>query len=101
MTCLADEVRGSDGDREKGPADGWPSALFHSARRGYAEGSGGVGARRRPLLGSGGGHGGEGRDPMTDGRRQQMRAGDADRDRVTGILGVAYTEGRLSKDEYD
>ncbi|HET9079451.1 MAG TPA: DUF1707 and DUF4190 domain-containing protein [Trebonia sp.] len=31
----------------------------------------------------------------------RMRAADADRDRVAGILGTAYTEGRLSKDEYD
>jgi DUF1707 SHOCT-like domain/Domain of unknown function (DUF4190) len=34
-------------------------------------------------------------------RRGKIRAGDADRDRVAGILGTAYTEGRLSKDEYD
>ena len=31
----------------------------------------------------------------------RIRAADADRDRVAGILGTAYTEGRLSKDEYD
>jgi hypothetical protein len=30
-----------------------------------------------------------------------MRAADVDRDRVAGILGAAYSEGRLSKDEYD
>jgi hypothetical protein len=30
-----------------------------------------------------------------------MRAADADRDRVAGILSTAYSEGRLSKDEYD
>lgn len=30
-----------------------------------------------------------------------IRAADVDRDRVAGILGTAYTEGRLSKDEYD
>jgi hypothetical protein len=30
-----------------------------------------------------------------------MRAADADRDRVVGILGTAYSEGQLSKDEYD
>jgi len=35
------------------------------------------------------------------GERAKMRAGDADRDRVAGILGTAYSEGRLSKDEYD
>jgi Domain of unknown function (DUF1707)/Domain of unknown function (DUF4190) len=40
-------------------------------------------------------------DPMAGGRRAMMRAADADRDRVAGILGVAYSEGRLSKDEYD
>jgi len=30
-----------------------------------------------------------------------MRAADADRDRVVGLLNAACTEGRLSKDEYD
>ena len=30
-----------------------------------------------------------------------MRACDADRDRVAELLSVAYSEGRLSKDEYD
>lgn len=30
-----------------------------------------------------------------------MRAADADRDRVVEFLNVAYSEGRLSKDEYD
>jgi len=30
-----------------------------------------------------------------------MRAADTDRDRVVGFLNTAYTEGRLSKDEYD
>ena len=38
---------------------------------------------------------------VADGGRGRMRAADADRDRVAGILGTAYTEGRLSKDEYD
>lgn len=33
--------------------------------------------------------------------RGKMRAADADRERVAEILGSAYTEGRLSKDEYD
>jgi len=33
--------------------------------------------------------------------RGKMRAADADRDRVVGMLSTAYTEGRLSKDEYD
>jgi len=36
-----------------------------------------------------------------DGERGKMRAADADRDRVVGILNTAYSEGRLSKDEYD
>src|SRR6516225_9879435 len=35
------------------------------------------------------------------GGRGQMRAADADRDRAVGLLNTAYTEGRLSKDEYD
>jgi hypothetical protein len=40
-------------------------------------------------------------DPVAGGERGKMRAADADRDRVAGILGTAYSEGRLSKDEYD
>ena len=40
-------------------------------------------------------------DQVAGGKRRQLRAADADRDRVAGILGEAYTEGRLSKDEYD
>jgi hypothetical protein len=39
--------------------------------------------------------------PVAGDRRGSMRAADADRDRVAGILGTAYAEGRLSKDEYD
>ncbi len=35
------------------------------------------------------------------GERGKMRASDADRDRVVEHLNVAYSEGRLSKDEYD
>jgi DUF1707 SHOCT-like domain/Domain of unknown function (DUF4190) len=35
------------------------------------------------------------------GPRTTMRAADADRDRVAECLGAAYSEGRLSKDEYD
>jgi hypothetical protein len=38
---------------------------------------------------------------MYDGERATMRACDADRDRVVEHLNVAYSEGRLSKDEYD
>jgi len=37
----------------------------------------------------------------TSGQPQKMRAADADRDRAVGLLNTAYTEGRLSKDEYD
>jgi hypothetical protein len=37
----------------------------------------------------------------TGGGRGKLRAADADRDRVAGMLGTAYSEGRLSKDEYD
>ena len=33
--------------------------------------------------------------------RGKMRAADADRDRAVGLLNTAYTEGRLSKGEYD
>ena len=36
-----------------------------------------------------------------DGERENMRAADTDRDRVAEWLGTAYSEGRLSKDEYD
>ncbi len=35
------------------------------------------------------------------GERGKMRAGDADRDGVVERLNMAYSEGRLSKDEYD
>ena len=35
------------------------------------------------------------------GERGKMRAADADRDRVVEFLNMAYSEGRLSKDEYD
>jgi len=35
------------------------------------------------------------------GEQGKVRAADADRDRVAGILGAAYSEGRLSRDEYD
>ena len=35
------------------------------------------------------------------GEREKIRAADADRDRVVEFLNTAYTEGRLSKDEYD
>jgi hypothetical protein len=35
------------------------------------------------------------------GEREEMRAADADRDRVVEFLNTAYSEGRLSKDEYD
>jgi hypothetical protein len=35
------------------------------------------------------------------GERGQMRAADADRDRVVEFLNTAFSEGRLSKDEYD
>lgn len=40
-------------------------------------------------------------DPAAEGGQGSMRAADADRDRVAGILATAYSEGRLSKDEYD
>ena len=36
-----------------------------------------------------------------DGDRGRLRASDADRDRVLELLNVAYSEGRLSKEEYD
>jgi uncharacterized membrane protein len=39
--------------------------------------------------------------PETSNERTKIRAADADRDRVTGILGTAYSEGRLSREEYD
>ena len=39
--------------------------------------------------------------PVAGGDRGKMRAADADRDRVAAILGAAYSEGRLSKDEHD
>jgi hypothetical protein len=39
--------------------------------------------------------------PADYGERRTTRASDADRDRVVELLNVAYSEGRLSKDEYD
>ncbi len=39
--------------------------------------------------------------PAAGGERGKMRAADEDRDRVVGFLNTAYSEGRLSKDEYD
>ena len=39
--------------------------------------------------------------PAVGGERESLRAADADRDRVAGILSTAYVEGRLSRDEYD
>jgi uncharacterized protein DUF1707/uncharacterized protein DUF4190 len=40
-------------------------------------------------------------NPPGGGEQGRIRAADADRDRVAEILGTAYTEGRLSKHEYD
>jgi Domain of unknown function (DUF1707)/Domain of unknown function (DUF4190) len=39
--------------------------------------------------------------PVAGGEQGKIRAADADRDRVAGILGTSYSEGRLSRDEYD
>jgi len=39
--------------------------------------------------------------PVAGGGQGKMRAADADRDQVAGILSTAYSEGRLSRDEYD
>ena len=39
--------------------------------------------------------------PVAGGDRGKMRAADADREGVVEFLKTAYTEGRLSKDEYD
>ena len=39
--------------------------------------------------------------PAVGGERARIRAADADRDHVVGFLNTAYSEGRLSKDEYD
>ena len=41
------------------------------------------------------------RYPAAGGGRGNMRAANADRDRAVEFLKVAYSEGRLSKDEYD
>lgn len=38
---------------------------------------------------------------VVDGERRKIRASDSDRDRVVEVLNVAFSEGRLSKDEYD
>jgi hypothetical protein len=39
--------------------------------------------------------------PVAGSEHGKIRAADADRDRVTEILGTAYSEGRLARDEYD
>ena len=39
--------------------------------------------------------------PSLGGERGTMRAADADRDRVVELLNMAFSEGRLAKDEYD
>ena len=39
--------------------------------------------------------------PTAGGEQGKMRAADVDRDRVVESLTMAYSEGRLSKDEYD
>jgi hypothetical protein len=44
----------------------------------------------------------DGTPPLASyGERGRMRACDTDRDRVVEFLNVAYSEGRLAKDEYD
>jgi len=45
--------------------------------------------------------GGRTRAFAAGGEREKMRAADADRDRVVEFLNMAYSEGRLSRDEYD
>ena len=45
--------------------------------------------------------GGRARAFAAGGDRGRLRASDSDRDRVVELLNVAYSEGRLSKDEYD
>jgi hypothetical protein len=45
--------------------------------------------------------GGEWETRAIGGDWAKMRAADVDRDRVAGILGTAFTEGRLTRDEYD
>jgi DUF1707 SHOCT-like domain/Domain of unknown function (DUF4190) len=41
------------------------------------------------------------RAPAAQGEQGTMRASDADRDRVVEFLNTAYSEGRLSKEEFD
>ena len=41
------------------------------------------------------------RYPAAGSARGNLRAADADRDRVVEFLKLAFSEGRLSKDEYD
>jgi len=40
-------------------------------------------------------------DPVAGRAHGKLRAADADRDRAAGVLGAAYSEGRLSRDEHD
>ena len=39
--------------------------------------------------------------PPAGGARRQVRAADSDRDRVVALLNTAFTEGRLTREEYD
>ena len=39
--------------------------------------------------------------PVAGDEHGKLRAADVDRDRIAGILGTAYSEGRLSRQEYD
>ncbi len=40
-------------------------------------------------------------NPPAEDQHGNLRAADADRDHVARVIGTAYSEGRLSKDEYD
>jgi hypothetical protein len=54
-----------------------------------------------PRDGPGGTDGGWARPSGSRWGQGEIRAADTDRDRVAGILSTAYSEGRLSSDEYD
>jgi len=77
----------------QGPVS-WPAADSIVISRCVPVGDGHEMALEAPMVAGAG-------EPVAGGGRGNIRAADADRDRVAGALGTAYSEGRLSKDEYD
>jgi hypothetical protein len=84
--------RSADHGRGRRAAVPGVNPSFESFDDDRSYGAGGAGGGGGPGAGGPGDAGGE---------RGKIRAGDVDRDRVVEILKTAFTEGRLTKDEYD